>query len=280
VNDASETATLGGPDAGWERPSGKTPGRGYRRLFAALLIAGWVAAAIVAVATWTPLRAVAGLLLVGVIPGALASYAALPPASRIDGRLRAVLVVSLSVAIALFLGLGLALVSDEISRVAAAVGLGVALTAAGAIALARDDGKTAISAPGRPAISPAVAIVTGVLALAAVASVVAALNVDSLPTDFTSLSLTRDEAGVRLSVSNDEDRPTRFRYVLRDGQGARLFSGPMRLDPGEEANRVLPVAPGTGLVRAELFKGDSAVPYRSVDLQLLGDRDRTSATAP
>ena len=89
------------------RSSGRAGSLSYKQLYWGLLICGWVAAAIVAVAPWTPLRAAAGLPLVAVIPGALASYAALPPASRIDGRLRVVLAVSLSVTIALFLGLAL-----------------------------------------------------------------------------------------------------------------------------------------------------------------------------
>ncbi len=268
MNEASETAPHGGSGAGRERRSQRVLGRGYLLLFSALLLTGWVAAALVAVAPWTPLRAVAGLILVGIVPGALASYAALPPASRIDGRLRAVLVVSLSVAIALLLGLTLALLSNHVSRVAAAVGLAVVLTVAGVIAFARDDGKTTLFLPERPALAPVVAIVTGVLALAAIASVVAALNVDTLPTDFTALSLTRDGRGVRLSVSSHEDRATRFRYVLSDGTGIRLYSGAIRVDAGEEGTVLLPVSAGTGLVRAALFKPGSTAPYRSVDLRL------------
>jgi Protein of unknown function (DUF1616) len=267
MNDASETATLGDSHARREQAPGTAPGRGYRRLFAALLVAGWIAAAIVAVAPWTALRAVAGLLLVGVIPGALASYAVLPPASRIDGRLRACLAFSLSVAVSLVLGLGLALASDEISRVAAAIGLAVALTAAGVIAFARDDGRTALTLPRRPAIAPAVAIVTGLVALVAIGTVVAAVNVDTLSTDFTALALTREEGAVRLSVSSEEDAPTVFRYVLSDGRGVRLYSGVLRVEPGEDAAVLLPVAPGGGSVRAELFKGPGAIPYRSVDLR-------------
>ena len=113
-------------ERGRERRSQGTPGRGYRLLFAALLIGGWAAAAIVAVGAVDSGCALRPVCFWSVsIPGALVSYAVLPPASRIDGRLRAVLAVSLSVAIALLLGLGLALVSDHISRVAAAVGLAV-----------------------------------------------------------------------------------------------------------------------------------------------------------
>ena len=232
-----------------------------------LLICGWVAAAIVAVAPWTPLRAAAGLPLVAVIPGALASYAALPPASRIDGRLRVVLAVSLSVTIALFLGLALALISDHISHVAVGVGLGVALTVAAAIAFARDDGSVELSLPRPPSTAPVVVIVTGILALVAVGSLVAALNVDSLPTEFTAVSLTRAQDGVRLSISSHENRSMRFRYVVSDGAGVRLYSGAIRLDADEDRDLLLPVAPGTGLVRAQLFKGASAIPYRSVELR-------------
>jgi hypothetical protein len=267
MNDGSETATVGNPPDRRDDAPGTAPGRGYRRLFVALLVTGWVAAAIVAVAPWTGLRAVAGLLLVGVVPGALASYAALPPASRIDGRLRAVLAVSLSVAISLVLGLGLALVSDQISRLAAAIGLAVALTVAGAVAFAREDGKTALTLPKRPAIALPVAIVTGLVALVAAGTIVAALNVDTLSTDFTALALTREEGEVRLTVSSEEDRPTLYRYVLSDGRGVRLYSGRLRLDPGEDATLLLPVDPGGGSVRAELFKGADAVPFRSVALR-------------
>ena len=140
---------------------------------------------------------------------------------------------------------------------------------AGAVAFARDDGKTPLSLPSRPTISPVVAIVTGLLALVAVASVVAALNVDSPPTEFTAVSLTREQGGVRLSISSHENRSTRFRYVLSDGAGVRLYSGavPSRT-PSRTPTCVLPVAPGTGLVRAQLFKGASPAPYRSVDLRL------------
>ncbi len=227
-----------------------------------------MAAAIVAVAPWTAVRSAAGLILVGVVPGTLVSYAVLPPASRIDGRLRAVLAVALSVAISLFLGLALALISDHISHVAVAFGLGAALTVAGAVAFARDDGKTRLSLPTRSSITPVVAIVTGLLALVAVASVVAALNVDSLPTEFTAVSLARAQKGVRLSISSHENQATRFRYVLSDGAGVRLYSGGVLVGADQDAEVLLPVAPGAGLVRAQLFKGTSTVPYRSVELRL------------
>ena len=111
------------------------------------------------------------------------------------------------------------------------------------------------------------AVVTGLLALATVALVVDALNVDSPPIRFTALSLTRDDGAVRLSVSCREARSTRFRYVLRDARGVRLYSGSMHLDSGEVRAADLPVAPGTGLVRAQLFKVGRAT-YRSVDLRL------------
>ena len=40
------------------------------------------------------------------------------------------------------------------------------------------------------------------------------------------------------------------------------------MDADEEPSVLLPVGPGTGLVRAQLFKGASAAPYRSVELRL------------
>ena len=125
-----------------------------------------------------------------------------------------------------------------------------------------------------------VAIVTGLLAVVAVASVVAALNVDSLPTQFTAVALTRADGGVRLSISSHENHSTRYRYVLSDAGGVRLYSGAIRVDADADADVLLPVAPGTGLVRAQLFKGASAVPYRSVELRLSAGGDVTSATAP
>ena len=57
-----------------------------------------------------------------------------------------------------------------------------------------------LSLPRPPSAAPVVVIVTGILALVAVGSLVAALNVDSLPTEFTALSLTRARGGVRLSI--------------------------------------------------------------------------------
>ena len=109
---------------------------------------------------------------------------------------------------------------------------------------------------------------------------VAALNVDSLPTEFTAVSLARAQGGVRLSISSHENRATRFRYVLSDATGVRLFSGAVPVGADQDAEVRLPVAPGTGRVRAQLFKGASSAPYRSVDLRLRSNRETTSATAP
>jgi hypothetical protein len=231
-----------------------------------VLIASWAAAVIVAIAPWTPLRAAAGLLLVLVLPGTLATYAALPPSSGIDGRLRAVLIVALSVAIALVLGLGLALASDEISHVAAAVGLGLIATVSALIAFVREPGQAVISLPQPTRVAPAVALVSGALLVAFVALVVAALNVDSLPGRFTALALTREGNGVRLLVENREAGPVRYRYVLRSGDGVRLYSGAIRVDAGEVSALVLPVASETHLVDATLYRGGGR-PYRSVDLR-------------
>ena len=97
------------------------------------------------------------------------------------------------------------------------------------MAFIRDDGSTPLSVPSRPAIPPVVAIVTGLLAVVAVASVVAALNVDSLPTQFTAVALTRADGGVRLSISSHENHSTRYRYVLSDAGGVRLYSGAIRV---------------------------------------------------
>ncbi len=268
MTDAAGSAESGGPGDRRGTRSGEPGGAGYRRLFAGLLIAAWASAALVALAPWTPLRAAGGLLLVGALPGALATYATLPPFSRIDGRLRAVLAVALSVAIALVLGLGLALITDEVSRVAAAAGLGIAATVAALVAFARENGEVAPPRPRWPGFSPAVAIVSGLLAVAAIALVVAALGVDSLPTKFTALALTREDDGVRLSVSSKENRTMKFRYIVRDGGGVRLYSGAMRIGPGEESAVLLPVTAGTGLVRAQLYAGGGGPPYRSVALRL------------
>lgn len=268
VSQASEATNQGLRDSLQRAPSGRNGSLSYRRLFWCLLIAAWACGVAVAFAPGAPLRAAAGLPLVLLLPGALVTYAVLPPFSRIDGRLRAVLAVALSVAIALLIGLVLALVSDHISRIAAAVGLVAVATLAALVAFLRDNGEVELSLPARPRVSAAVVLVTGVLAVAAVAGTVAVLNVDTLPANFTAFSLTRDESGVRLTVSNREDGPMRFRYVLRDGRGVRLYSGSMRLGEGDERALILPVAPGTGLVLAHLFKGGSTTPYRSADLRL------------
>lgn len=208
------------------------------------------------------------MLLVGVLPGMLATYAALPPSPGIDGRLRAVLSLALSASIALVLGLALALAVDEISRVAAAVGLGAFATAFAVIAIVRDEGEVTVSLPRLPRVAPAVALVSGLLLVAFITLVLAALNVNSLPGKFTALALTRAGGGVRLLISNREDGAMRYRYVLRSGKGVRLYSGTIRVDAGEDSAVVLPIAAGTDLVDAAIYRGGDGRPYRSVDLRL------------
>ncbi len=249
------------------RSSGRAGSLSYKQLYGALLIAAWACGAAVAFVPWTALRAAAGLPLVAFLPGALVTYAALPPFSRIDGRLRTVLAVALSVAIAVLIGIALALASDHISRVAAAVGLVAVATVAAIVAFARDNGEVRLALPARAKAPAVVAVVTVALGVAAVAATVAALDVETLPADFTALALSRDDGGVRLTVSNREDGAERFRYVLRDSRGVRLYSGSMRLDSGEDRSLVLPVDQGAGVVRAQLYRGADASPFRSAYLR-------------
>lgn len=248
-----------------------------RRLILGLLMATWVAAIIVAIGASPPLRAGAGLLLVLVFPGVLTTYAVLPTDSEVDWRLRVVLSVALSLSIALGVGLVLALASSEISRIAGAVALGLVSTTAASIALVRDNGGTALVRPPVPRISPAIALVTGGLFLACAALVVVTLNVNSLPGNFTALTLAQQNGVARMVAENHEGRPMSFRYALR-GDGRILRSGQIRV--GDEADRVLLISIPPGLRRLDgvLYDG-SQRPFRSVRLWLGGRNNWVSRTA-
>lgn len=238
----------------------------HRRLFAGLLAATLVAALIVAAGVWAPLQAAAGLLLVLILPGALISYAALPADPAVDWRLRGVLAVALSAAAAVLLGLVLALAFDEVSRGGAALGLGVIATVAALVARARDRNSASVAMPSLPSISPVAFLVTAALAIACGALVVATLEVDALPGEFTELSLTRQGDEARLVAGNREGEAETYRYAVRV-DGRLLRAGTIRIDDGESRVLLLPIPTGARQLDGALYL-DGSRPYRSVSLQL------------
>ena len=197
----------------------------------ALLALAWAAALTITLEAWAPLRVLSGLLLVMVLPGAFATYAFLGPKSGVDWRLRAVLAIAMSLVIALAVGLILALVSDRISPVAAAVSLAFVVTACAFVASARTDASTALAWRRVRRPQAAVMAVSGALLVLAVALVVAALGVESLPTKFTAISLTRDGDRARLVIENEEGVARSYDYEVRTDRRP-LGAGNVTVDSG------------------------------------------------
>ncbi len=242
----------------------------HRRLCTSLLAASWVAALICALGVWAPLQVAAGLLLVLVLPGALVSYAAVPADSGVDWRLRGILAVSLSAVAAVLLGLVLALAFDEISRAAGALGLAAIATVAALIATVRGHDEDAIDLPRLPSVSPAVWLVTAVLAVACVVVAIATLEVDALPGDYTALSLTRDGDRARLTATNRQGQAETYRYAVR-ADGRLLRAGQVRIEDGEARVLLVPISRGRHRLEGFLYL-DGRRPYRSVSLRLDASR--------
>lgn len=250
----------------------------YLRLYTGLLAATWVTALVVAVTAWPPLRALAGLPLVLLLPGALVTYAAIPPDSGVDWRLRSVLSVAVSISFALLVSLALALAFDEVSQGAVALGLGVIGTTAGVIAVARDLGEVWFEPPTLPHVSPAVALVSALLLLACAAITVRTLNVDALPGEFTALTLTQRGGIAHLEVENHQDQSVRYRYMLR-GDGRLLRTGLISAREGRNRAVLAPIPAGIGRLRGVLYL-DGRNPYRAVSLRVKRRSASTSTAAP
>jgi len=254
---------------GSSRPARTAMRLSYRRLLIGLVIAAWVTALIVALDTWAPLTAIAGVPLVLVLPGTLATYAVLPHGTEVDGRLRVILAIALSAGIALAVGLSLASATGEVPRVAAAVTLAGVCTVGAVAALFRARSSAAALSLPRPGRVPVPEVVgASLLACALVVLVVAALNTESLPAEFTTLALTQDRDHARLDVENREARAMTYRYRLY-GDGRLVDSGVIDLDEGEDRTVLLTIPPGVGELVAGLYAG-SGRPYRSVSLRVRG----------
>ena len=239
----------------------------YPRLLIGGLIVTWASALVVALDAWAPLTGIAGVLLVLVLPGTLATYAVLPHGTEVDGRLRVVLAVALSAGIALFVGLSLASATDEVPRVAAAVTLASVGTAGAVVALVRGTySPITLSLPRLTRIPVLGALGTSILAIGMVILIVAALSTESLPAEFTTLALTQDQDHARLDIENRETRTMTYRYRLY-GDGRLVDSGVIDLDDGEDSTLRLTIPPGVRKLVAGLYAG-SRTPYRSVSLQV------------
>ncbi len=238
----------------------------YRRLFIGLMAVVWVSATVVAVASWAPLRAVAGLPLVLALPGLLLSYAAIPPDPKVDWRLRGVLSVALSISLTLIVGLALGLAFDKVSQGAIALGLGVLGTAAAVTAIVRTTGDAWFEPPQVPYLSARSTVVSGLLLAACATLTVMALSVDSLPGSFTSLTISRNAAGGRLTVENHQGESARYRYAVRSA-GHLIRSGRVGVGDGATRSILFAIPPRAQRVRADIYRGSSE-PLRSVSLEL------------
>jgi hypothetical protein len=243
----------------------------HRRFLIGLLVAGCLAAAAVGLGAWIPLRAAAGLLLALFLPGLAATYAILPPDSEIDSALRFVLSLALSIAITIAVGLCLALSADHISRTAIAITLGLVNATALAIASRRIAADTPIDFE-IPRVPAPLLVTTTVLLLLCTGLAVMALSVNSLPGEFTGLSLNRRGNDAQLLVENHQGRQMTYRYSLR-GNGRVIASGLIAVADGDRRSIYAPIPPGTRSVGGLLFnRGPN--PYRSVRMWVGGQTGR------
>ncbi len=240
----------------------------YRRLIVILLAATIVAAAMVAVGIWTPLRALVGVPLVLVLPGALWVCAVVPLGSEIDWRLRSVLSVALSIGISLALGISLGLIFGEISRGAGALGLGLIGVAGGLTAIARADEGEFVPPPLPKVPLPVVAVSVALLVGFGVLTV-ATLRVDALPGTFSALAIAMRGDEALLTVENHDDQAQEYRYSVL-GDGRTIASGQVEVAGDGSHTLLLPVPAGVHWLNAAIYRGGPD-PYRSVRLKVATD---------
>jgi Protein of unknown function (DUF1616) len=237
----------------------------YRRLIGILLGTTIVAAAMVAIGIWTPLRALVGVPLVLVLPGALWVCAVVPLGSEIDWRLRSVLSVALSIVISLALGVSLGLIFGEISRGAGALGLGLIGFAGGVAAIARaDDGE--VVPPPLPKVPLPVVAGSAALLIGCVVLTVATLRVDALPGTFSALALSMRGGNAVLTVENHDDQAQEYRYSVL-GDGRTIASGRVEVAADASHTFLVPVPAGVHWLNGAIYR-EGPDPYRSVRLKV------------
>jgi uncharacterized membrane protein len=243
-----------------------------------LVVAG--AAGLAVAAQWAPalVRVPAGLLLALVLPG-LALTAVLFGTRRLSTVERLVLPPALSAAVLVLGGLALFAAGVPLGRVSwTALTAGVTVLASagtllqrrrqsvtetamfGTVLVAERERMTARSAFWRLVpLALAVLLVAGAAALA-VRSTAAGHE------PFTALSLVPagDRPAVVVTVHCEEDGPVGYSLRVQGANGYQQ-TFVVTLQPGSTWSRTLDV-PRTGTVTADLFKGTTAVPYRTVHL--------------
>lgn len=234
------------------------------RLWIAVLTAGVIVAAfLVAVGVWSPVRAASGVVLVLFLPGYLLTLAAFPDRHRMGQGERIVLSVGLSIVVSVACGLLAAAVSQRATATNVAVTLGAVGLAAGAIAWARADasGRRQPQSVRAPPVL-ASAILVGSLALFVVAAVT--LLETPTPETFTELRVSGLQSGLPVvSLVNREGKDVRYRYVIAVN-GRERDEGVLRVQRDSSRPVALPQLASKDRVTVTVFRPPRSASYRVI----------------
>jgi hypothetical protein len=207
-------------------------------------------AAGVAWAPWIPVQAAAGLALVFLLPGLLASYAAVPPPAE-SARFRLVLAVALSIAVTILVGIVQMLAADEITRLGSAAIWSLACMVAGAAAIVRADRGVGYHYPGRRIFAYWRVLVFPAVGMLVVAVLSVSFLTDYREPQYTELAIVSDGARPVAVITNRADVSRTFRYSLRAG-GTVVSRGSVRIGPERSRGITFAAVPPGSRVRANV----------------------------
>jgi hypothetical protein len=229
-----------------------------RRGICALMVVALGCAVCTGWAPWRPIHVSAGLLLVFLLPGLLASYV-IAPAPVESARFRLVLAVALSITVTILVGSLEAAAADAITGRASAVIWFVVCAISGTAGIARANREIRSQHSAWPYLPVWRALVFPIVGLLLLVALSANFLVDYRDPQYTELGIVSRRGRTIALVTNRNDSPRTYLYELL-ANGDVIKRGRVRIGSGRSAVIPFGNVPYGSFVRANVatVNGDEA----------------------